>query len=776
MSEPDLSKPAPPVAPRSALPDPAQLGLSRRVLWIALAVVVAIYVVYSTFGIAGPFLWGHYGYHGSSYALRARMTMRFGLIVPATSGGWDAPPGMEAYYLHHPIGYHHLLVPFFWLFGDAEWVVRLVAMLGGMVTLWALWRLVRRFWSDTTALVAVLIYATLPIVCSFSILADPMFLEMACVLLATEAFLGLQQDPEDKNGDLLRGCLALFFGGLLMWEVYFQAFFFGLVAMGLWVRDRLFRRGPSTRGRHLLSAPARWFWGSFFATVVPFVFHFVFTWRVGMWADFTSSFHERSNASWGWVYSQLSKWLHILYGRPLLGIGALWLAWFLVRLVTGRSRRRDGAILLFFGLNSLYYVLFARGAAIHLYRVFFFSSFLALSTVDLLSDLYAAVAAWAGRRVAQGQIGAARWGLLLCGVPLSLLLIVQAPHVLHNLRESREMMGTHGHIGYDADYAKQRFSQEMGRTLSRDDYFLTYNFVRRIEFHYYIDRRETVLSSWSQLEPQRKLHPQSVLLTDVRMGPYDQRVLYDLLRTHSATLYHPYLMVDLRQPKAGVGAAPGADLPNFQEFRFASGRPSWVWRWFYSHKYPPLSPVPQLSTFGQCVVAAQRATSGPRPVDAAQAAAVVVPKVTAATPLSALVCYHNYLVSVGRDSDAAQFRMGLQTLLQPPAGPDGGVLGYRVIRDGQNQRAEVWLLRGSDPAPAGTRFRVDSADASGTFDGAGAEPPLEGDLFSAAGPHPWLWAQGRGYLVVDAVPLRKGKQRIRLQGARPIDVGVVEVK
>ena len=122
-----------------------------RLLRVLLALIVGVYVVYSSFGIAAPFLWGHNGFHGATYAQRARMTQRFHIVTPATWGGHVRPPEPQSYYLHHPIGYHHLLVPAFVLLGDSEPVVRGVAVAGGVLLLLLLHRLVRRWWSEEGA-------------------------------------------------------------------------------------------------------------------------------------------------------------------------------------------------------------------------------------------------------------------------------------------------------------------------------------------------------------------------------------------------------------------------------------------------------------------------------------------------------------------------------------------------------------------------------------------------------------------------------------------------
>src|SRR5205823_3683066 len=93
--------------------------------WVraGLAICVAVYLAYSMYGIAAPFWWGHHGYHGATYMLRARTSLRQHMVAPATWSGWDPPPH-AALYFHHPIGYHHLLTLLVPILGDREWVAR----------------------------------------------------------------------------------------------------------------------------------------------------------------------------------------------------------------------------------------------------------------------------------------------------------------------------------------------------------------------------------------------------------------------------------------------------------------------------------------------------------------------------------------------------------------------------------------------------------------------------------------------------------------------------
>ena len=575
---------------------PSSSPQRQRIVRSLLALIIGIYLAYSSFGIAGPFLWGHHGYHGATYAQRARMTLRYHIVTPATWNGFSQLPEPQSFYLHHPIGYHHVLVPFMALLGESEWVVRGVAVLGGVPLLLALFALVRRFLSDWAALLACAVYVALPVVCSFSVLSDPMMLEMACSLIAVHAFLRYLQAPSRR--ELLIGCAALTVGGLLMWEAYFQAFFHGLYILYFLTTRRgreLRLGGPAPAG---WNAAAAWFLWTFISTSAAMAFHFVFTWKIGMLGDFFASFRERSSADWGWVIAQHRLWLTLLYGMPLVTIGAVWLLLFLIRLVRGRTRPRDQAVLLFFLINTIYIILFRRGSSIHLYRVFYYSAFFALAVTDLVADLYQLLARTRGVRVAvaaSGALAAAYFAMIV-------------PRALHNLIESREIMGTHGFKGYNPDYAKLMFARAAAQHTPQSYFAVFYNLPYRLEFTYYFDRSYGVspwgeLGTLAQLEGVRRLHPDLVLLTQKQLPAAEGRKLQELLLHHPAYAFDNFLLVRLDLDSQG---------PDLHEYRFVPERPSFVWWWFYSHKYPPLEPVETTTEFGAALRAAAESPAAPR--------------------------------------------------------------------------------------------------------------------------------------------------------------------
>ena len=119
---------------------PTSLGAtarSRRGHRAAAAVVllaVALFWASALYGIASPFYYGHYGYHGGSYATWARGTLRHHTLLPVNEPGF-APPRPGTYYIHHPVLTHQLVTLTFTIFGQHEWSVRLGALIPSFLSL-----------------------------------------------------------------------------------------------------------------------------------------------------------------------------------------------------------------------------------------------------------------------------------------------------------------------------------------------------------------------------------------------------------------------------------------------------------------------------------------------------------------------------------------------------------------------------------------------------------------------------------------------------------------
>jgi hypothetical protein len=592
-----------------------------RPLWpvrVGLAIATFIYCLYSSFGIAAPFWWGHHGYHGATYMLRARMSLRLHMVSPATWGGFEPPP-TAALYFHHPIGYHHLLTLLIPIFGDHEWLARGLAAVGGLFTLWALYTLVARFWSRELGLVAVVVYVAMPVVTAFSILSDPMLPAMACVLWSLWAYLSLLENPQSRY--LRHAFFAYAIGGFIMWEAYFIGPFIAVHALfyAFTPRGRTLRIGKWNAAiAHTLVTGA--------ACCLMMGFHIWFTHRSGAWQDFLASYELRhSPTSPQYVLDRHVQWVDILYGKPPVVLGAVWFVLWLARVVTGRARRRDIAILTFLYVNSIYIYMFAEGSSVHLYRVFFYSGFFTLAITDLIGDIYA------GAR----PLLRSRQGWLPVAVAIASLaayLSVEVPHAYKNLIQSRVLMGTFGEAAYSPQAEKTRFAAEVHqRTKQSDRVIIHYPHLgARKEFWYYIDRNYDEIQGLAQLSTLKKTLPRSVLIFDETMlNPSDRGIYESLMQQHPVTFFNNFVMVDLRSDKPGVQSFLFQPLPM---------RP--LYRWFVSHKYPPLALVKRVYLPGECTAVAHNV-----PVDASEE---LEPTANARW----LACYHDLLVVRGQTETA----------------------------------------------------------------------------------------------------------------------------
>jgi hypothetical protein len=690
-----------------------------RPLWpvrVGLAITVFIYCLYSSFGIAAPFWWGHHGYHGATYMLRARMSLRLHMISPATWGGFEPPPN-AALYFHHPIGYHHLLTLLIPIFGDHEWLARGLAAAGGLLTLWALYALVARFWSRELGLVAVIIYVALPVVTSFSILSDPMLPAMACVLWSLWAYLSLLDNPDPRY--LKHAFFAYALGGFIMWEAYFIGPFIAVHAL-IYAQTR---RGKQLRlGRwnalvlHTLVTAA--------ACCLMMGFHIWFTHRSGAWQDFIASYELRhAPPSAQYVIDRHVQWVDTLYGKAPVVLGAVWFVLWLARLGMGRLRRRDIAILTFLYVNTIYIYMFAEGSSVHLYRVFFYSGFFALAITDLLADIYAGA-----RRLSPP--GLAWFPVAATLASLAGYLALEVPHAYKNLIQSRVLMGTFGETAYSPQAEKMQFAAEIhARTKQTDRVIIHYPHLgARKEFWYYIDRNYDEIQGLGQLATLKKTEPRSVLIFDEAMlNGGDRAVFEQLLQHHPVTFFNNFVMVDLRSDKPGVQSLAFRPLPM---------RP--LYRWFVSHKYPPLQLVKHVYMPGECA-----ALSLGVPVDTSEELEPVsIPRW--------LGCYHDLLMLRGRRDEARAVEKQAGAGLPPlSATLDKATI---VAAGARGSRLEVVLVAGG--AEKGTlRYELTQPTRPEKIE------HVAGGTGGMTAPAQWQ----TGHLYQDAITLPRGRFTVEAQ-------------
>lgn len=526
-----------------------------------LASSIGLYLLYSSFGFAHPVLWGHFGFHTAAYLTRALASLRFGLVVPADSAGF-APPAPDTIYLHHPFAYHHLYTLLIALFGNHAWLGAVAPVLTGLVLLWALHALVRSFWGPWAAALAVAAWVSLPFVWSFSILTDPMFPAMTCSILTTHAFLRYVEKPSSQW--LWVGVLATAAGGVLMWEALIQTALYGAVSL-VWI----FSKPEARLGR--VRAGVIWTALTTAIIALAMALHVAFIVTHGRAADFLTSFRVRREIDFASTFEKNSTWMLILYGPAVEALALLWVALFVRRALKGRARLRDLGVATFFVINVVYIALFPQATAVHLYRVFWMSTSFVLMMVDLAVALYEYLAA---RR------DAGRAGLsppLVTAMAIASVTVLILPQSVYYLLESRVVMGCLHNGGYDPDYQKMRFADEVAHTTTTADLVgITASVQYRDEFSYRLDRTVRALDSVGDAtKPENS--GLSVLLTDATPPEAERPALARLLANHSAWRIDRWLMIDLRRRSAGL-----------RTFIFRPRTPSLAWRWFVSHCYPPL--------------------------------------------------------------------------------------------------------------------------------------------------------------------------------------------
>jgi hypothetical protein len=555
-------------------------------------------------------------------------------------------------------------------------------------------------------------------VTSFSVLSDPMLLAMACVLWSLNAYLSILERPTTRA--LWHAFFAYALGGFIMWEAYFVGPFIAIHALAY----MLTRRGRTLRIETRL--------GNYNALLVHTAvitaacalmmgFHIWFTHHAGAWDEFLESYRIRhSPPSAQYVIDRHVQWVELLYGRAPLVFGAFWFVVWLGRVAAGRARRRDLAILTFLYVNTIYIYMFAEGSSVHLYRVFFYSAFFALAVTDLVSDVAAAAHRLLPRRPAWGAAAVA-------GLGLAIYVVAVVPHTWKNLIDSRVLMGTHGEAHYSPEQEKLRFAAEVHARTTRDERVIIHypHLGARKEFWYYIDRNYDEIQSLRELDRLKNSVAKSVLILDERLLSVADRAIYDrLIAQHPVTFFENFTMIDLR-----------SSTPRAQSYAFQPTPMSLAYRFFISHKYPPLVLVKRAYLPGEC-----------------EALALGIPVATdeqldEPTDARLLPCYHDLLVDRGQDGKARAVAQTLEQSLTPVDRPLGSA---RVAAAGVRGGKLDVAIAASGPESGELRYQLSRDGKVGALISSSTSMPL-----------PAHWKSG--HLAIDHIELPPGRWDVELQ-------------
>ncbi|MCD6497729.1 MAG: glycosyltransferase family 39 protein [Deltaproteobacteria bacterium] len=404
-------------------------------IWAGLGIVIVWYWATALWGIAAPFAWGHYGFHAGFHGCCARTLLRHHVLTPAMYSG-QAPPPAKTYYLHHPMLVHPYLAVGFALFGQHEWVIRMVPVLFTFAAILALFWVVGRLWNWPAALLAAAVFVLLPQNLIFCQLIDHETPGLLYSMLAAGGLVLWMEQGKRRYAALALASVAL--AGLTDWPPYPIAFFMALylggraattlpgrklgarivpsgltglgvtLLVGLVAYEALKTKlhfGQQVRLPLMAAALAAVTIGLAPTAAVPadkkrpwvalvlwsliplatLGFHIWYTKHVGAWHDLTSAFSVRSGGglSHSFFKHYKTKIVQFMFTKPQYSLGLLWLAILPIRMLFGPLPARTVIPLAFAAAQFLHNMKFPNEINWHNYRAYYYAGFFPMATADL---------------------------------------------------------------------------------------------------------------------------------------------------------------------------------------------------------------------------------------------------------------------------------------------------------------------------------------------------------------------------------------------------------
>jgi hypothetical protein len=346
----------------------------QRLASLATLAVVGIFIALSLRGIDSTFLWGHDGYHGGAYGVRARHTLRSGTLLADETPGWAAPTGRNTY-LHEPVLGHYVALIGIATLGDREAGVRSGYLAVTLLSLALVLALAARRDGPRGRLVAALAFVALPCTYRVASLADCGMAGLAALLASLLLYQRWLETGRLRAGLLAAALLALACG--FEWSPFFGAV--PLAAHAAWSAWR--RRGSSI-------AVA---WGLVAAPILAGLFHAMLVLRTGHLAEVLESYRVRDH------HVAASRWLQleaIAWDESGPAYRAALVVWIVTLAVRVRDRTVGPWLLapasLLFALVT-YVLVFTSGLLIHPQRLLYLVAIVPLVVVDVVA---AAAAHW----------------------------------------------------------------------------------------------------------------------------------------------------------------------------------------------------------------------------------------------------------------------------------------------------------------------------------------------------------------------------------------------
>jgi hypothetical protein len=289
-------------------------AVSRRLASFATFAVVGVFMALTLRGMDSTFLWGHDGYHGGAYGIRARHTLRTETFIPDETPGWARPTGHN-YYLHEPILGHYIAIAGILALGDREIGVRVGYWLVTLLVLGLILALASQRDGVRGSLIAAIAFVSLPISYRVASLADCGMAGLAGLLAAAILYLRWLNTGRLRNG--LFAALFLAVACEFEWSPFLGAAPLALHAIVLAWR----RRGSSIVVAAALTA----------APLFVAALHLVLVIRTGHRAEMLEGYHLRHQPWSVHTWTQLEGVMWEEAGPAHRGLFIIWMVSIVLR-------------------------------------------------------------------------------------------------------------------------------------------------------------------------------------------------------------------------------------------------------------------------------------------------------------------------------------------------------------------------------------------------------------------------------------------------------------
>lgn len=517
----------------------------HRIALAAIAILVALQIAVSFWGIDDVWLSGHSSWNSAAYQQSARNTLRFGNLYPARYHYATTPP--DKLYTHGPLALHVHTTAAHAIFGDdAEWVTRLTPALHGIFAALMLAFLLWRWTDPATAVVGLAIFVTLPINVIYANMSNHALGAIAWALVMFHGlFLWLK---EGRRLGIWVTLVAFWLTSAWNWTAYYIAAVVGFC----WFIHLLWgQRSIETR-----TLRASWLpWLSYCAVVLfAFASHFLLVaWSLGGLEELQGTFEERQKideSMWDRVVEQVPP---LMYSEWLMAIGVLWLLWLAIRLVRGRAHWIDLVAVSFLVAGALHFFVFRNSSVVHEYWTWEATVFAAIAGADMTGRLLRPLLSFLQRRWPSA------YAQFVLKTSLSLVLLV--PYFAHSAEVSPAGKHFGGsmwffapHRGYVQRYKSDRLSASFAklvhdRTTRATGVVLRTKMSRRFRFFITLDRELQFQSLANPPEPRGEIK-EWVRIGDLRKT--SKTALQPYIRKYAYLEAYPYFLLDYRKPEGPI--------------------------------------------------------------------------------------------------------------------------------------------------------------------------------------------------------------------------------